>query len=33
MPENNLPAAQYYTLVELVGIYRSFLESKRDYKI
>ena len=26
MPENNLPAVQYYTPVELVGIYRSFLE-------
>ncbi len=23
---NNLPAVQYYTPVELVGIYRSFLE-------
>ena len=26
MSENNLPAVQYYTPVELVGIYRSFLE-------
>lgn len=26
MPDNNLPAVQYYTPVELVGIYRSFLE-------
>lgn len=26
MTENNLPAVQYYTPVELVGIYRSFLE-------
>ena len=26
MPENYLPAVQYYTPVELVGIYRSFLE-------
>lgn len=26
MSENNLPSVQYYTPVELVGIYRSFLE-------
>lgn len=26
MSDNNLPAVQYYTPVELVGIYRSFLE-------
>jgi len=29
MPDNNLPAVQYYTPVELVGIYRSFLERAR----
>lgn len=26
MSDNNLPVVQYYTPVELVGIYRSFLE-------
>lgn len=30
MPEttNNLPAVNYYTPVELVGIYRNFLEKR-----
>ncbi len=33
MPENNLPAVSFYTPVELVGIYRSFLERGKSNNV